>query len=38
MNTEGLIAALGGRYDSDEAALIERMLREYAGTCNRSSN
>ena len=29
---EPLIAALPGRYDSDTAALIERMLRELNGT------
>ena len=32
MDIEGVIEALGGRYDADEAAVIERMLREYGGT------
>ena len=32
MNIEAVIAALGDHYSPDEAALIERMLREYAGT------
>ncbi len=32
MDTEPVIAALGGRYDADEAAVIERVLREYGGT------
>ena len=27
-----MIAALGERYDADEAAIAERMLREYGGT------
>ena len=32
MNIEAVIAALGGRYDADEAEVIERVLREYGGT------
>lgn len=32
MNIEAVIAALGGRYDADEVAVIERILREYNGT------
>jgi hypothetical protein len=32
VDTEPVIAALGGRYDADEAAVIERVLREYGGT------
>ena len=32
VDIEGVIEALGGRYDADEAAIIERMLREYGGT------
>jgi hypothetical protein len=32
VDIEGVIEALGGRYDADEAAVIERMLREYGGT------
>jgi hypothetical protein len=31
MDIEAVIAALGGRFDADEAAIIERMLREYGG-------
>ena len=27
-----MIEALGTRFDPDEAAIIERMLREYGGT------
>lgn len=27
-----MIAALGDSFDADEAAIIERMLREYGGT------
>ena len=27
-----MIAALGGRYDADEVAVIERVLREHGGT------
>ncbi len=27
-----MIAALGGHYSADEAAVIERVLREYNGT------
>lgn len=27
-----MIAALGDKYDAEETALIERMLREYGGT------
>ena len=27
-----MIAALGGRYDADEAEVIERVLREHGGT------
>ncbi len=29
---EAVIAALGTRFDPDEAAIIEAMLREYGGT------
>ena len=29
MNIEGLIEALGSHYDADEAAVIERVLREH---------
>ena len=29
---EAVIAALGGRYDADEAEVIERVLRECGGT------
>jgi hypothetical protein len=32
MVIEALIAALGSRFDDDETAVIERMLREYGGT------
>jgi hypothetical protein len=32
VNIEAIIAALGGRYDAEEAAVIERVLREYGGT------
>jgi len=32
MDIEAVIAALGGRYDADEAAVIKRVLREYGGT------
>lgn len=32
MNIDALIAALGGRYDTDEAEVIQRVLREYGGT------
>ena len=32
MNIEAVIAALGGRYDADESAAIERVLRENHGT------
>ncbi len=32
MDIEAVIAALGGRYDADEAEVIERVLREYGGT------
>ncbi len=32
MDIEAVIAALGGRYDADEAAVIERVLRQYGGT------
>ena len=32
MNIDAIIAALGGRYDADEAEVIERVLREYGGT------
>ena len=32
MNIEAVIAALGGRYDAGEAAVIARVLREYGGT------
>ena len=32
MNIEAVIAALGGRYDADEAAIIEEYLRNHHGT------
>jgi hypothetical protein len=32
MDVELVIAELGTRFDADEAAVAERMLREYAGT------
>lgn len=32
MDIEAVIAALGTRFDAAEAAVIERMLREYGGT------
>ena len=32
MDIEGVIAALGGRFDAGEAAVIERVLREYGAT------
>ena len=32
MNIEALIVALGGRYDADEAEVIERVLRDHGGT------
>ena len=32
MDIEAVVAALGNRFDPAEAALIERMLREYGGT------
>ena len=32
MNIDAVFAALGGRYDADEAAVIERVLRESGGT------
>jgi len=32
VDIEAVIAALGGRYDADEAAVIERVMRENHGT------
>jgi tellurite resistance protein len=32
VNIEAVVAALGGRYDADEAEVIERVLRQYGGT------
>ena len=32
MDIDAIIAALGTHYDADEAAEIERVLREYNGT------
>ena len=32
MDIEAVIAALGTRFDPAEAAIAERMLREYGGT------
>jgi len=32
MDIEAVIAALGGRFDADEAAETERVLREYGAT------
>jgi hypothetical protein len=31
MDIDAIIAALGGRYNADEAEVIERILREYGG-------
>jgi len=31
MDIEAVIEALGTRFDTDEAAIAERMLREYGG-------
>ncbi len=32
MDIEAVIAALGTQFDAKEAALVERMMREYGGT------
>jgi hypothetical protein len=32
MDVDAVIAALDTRFDQDEAAIAERMLREYVGT------
>jgi hypothetical protein len=32
VDIDAVIAALGGRYDADEAEVIERVLREHGGT------
>lgn len=32
MDIAAMIAALGGRFDADEAEVIERVLRERGGT------
>jgi hypothetical protein len=32
VDVDAVIAALCGRFDTDEAAIIERLLRENAGT------
>ena len=32
MDLDAIIAALGERFDADEAAIAERMLRDLAGT------
>ena len=32
MDVDAVIAALGSRFDTDEAAIIERVLREHHGT------
>lgn len=32
MNINAVIAALGGRFDADEAGVIERVMREFSGT------
>jgi hypothetical protein len=32
VNVDAVIAALDSRYDAPRAAIIERMLRQYAGT------
>jgi len=32
MDIEAGIVALGGRFDADEAEVIERVMREYGGT------
>jgi len=31
VDIEAVIAALGGRFDPDETAVIERVLRDYGG-------
>lgn len=31
MNIEAVIFALGGRFDADEAEVIQRVLRDYGG-------
>jgi len=32
MDIDAVVAALGTRFNLDESALVERMLREYGGT------
>jgi len=32
VNIEAVIAALGGRFDTDETEVIERVLRDHGGT------
>jgi hypothetical protein len=32
VDIDAVIAAVGGRYDADEAEVIERVLREHGGT------
>jgi len=32
VNIEAVIAALGGRFDTNEAGVVARVLREYDGT------
>ena len=32
MDADAVIAALGDRFDPDEAAIVERMLHEHSGT------
>jgi len=32
VDIDAVIAALGGRFDADETAVIERLLLEYGGT------
>ena len=32
VNIEAVIEALGGRYDAEETAVIERVMRDHGGT------
>jgi hypothetical protein len=32
VDIDGVIAALGTRFDADEAEIVERMLREHGGS------
>jgi len=38
MNIDGVNAALGTRFDADEAAIIARMLRECGGSLTTASS